>query len=58
MMKANLCININNCVIWSSMSGFDNSEFTKKKTQWRIDYSHKKKFDTDLSFNPVVYGMD
>ena len=30
---------------------FDNSESLRKKTQWRIDYSHKKKFDTDLSFN-------
>ncbi len=31
--------------------GFDNAESLRKKTQWRIDNSHKKKFDTDLSFN-------
>lgn len=28
----------------------------EKKTQWRIDYSHKKKFDTDLSFNQWYMG--
>ena len=31
--------------------GFDNAESLRKKTQWRIDNSHKKKFDTDPSFN-------
>jgi len=35
---------------------FDNSESLRKKTQWRIDYSHKKKFDTDLSFNQWYMG--
>lgn len=28
----------------------------EKKTQWRIDNSHKKKFDTDLSFNQWYMG--
>ena len=51
MMKANLCININNCAIWSSMSALIMLK-VYEKTQWRIDNSHKKKFDTDLSFNP------
>ena len=35
---------------------FDNAESLRKKTQWRIDYSHKKKFDTDLSFNQWYMG--
>ena len=35
---------------------FDNSESLRKKTQWRIDYSHKKKFDTNLSFNQWYMG--
>ena len=36
--------------------GFDNAESLRKKTQWRIDNSHKKKFDTDLSFNQWYMG--
>ena len=36
--------------------GFDNAESLRKETQWRIDYSHKKKFDTDLSFNQWYMG--
>ncbi len=36
--------------------GFDNAERLRKKTQWRIDNSHKKKFDTDLSFNQWYMG--
>ena len=35
---------------------FDNAESLRKKTQWRIDNSHKKKFDTDLSFNQWYMG--
>ena len=35
---------------------FDNAESLRKKTQWRIDNSHKKKFDTDLSFNQGYMG--
>ena len=31
---------------------FDNAESLRKKTQWRIDNSHKKKLDADLIFNP------
>ena len=32
-------------------TGFNNAESLRKKTQWRIDNSHKKKLDTDPSFN-------
>ena len=35
---------------------FDNAESLRKETQWRIDNSHKKKFDTDLSFNQWYMG--
>ena len=31
--------------------GFDNAESLRKETQWRMTDHHKKKFDTDLSFN-------
>ena len=31
---------------------FDNSESLRKKTQWRIDYSHKKKLASNSMFNP------
>lgn len=37
-------------------ASFDNAESLRKKTQWRIDNSHKKKFDTDLSFNQWYMG--
>ena len=37
-------------------TGFDNAESLRKKTQWRIDNSHKKKFDTDQSFNQWYMG--
>ena len=35
---------------------FDNAESLRKNTQWRIDNSHKKKFDTDPSFNQWYMG--
>ena len=37
-------------------ASFDNAESLRKETQLRIDNSHKKKFDTDLSFNQWYMG--
>ena len=52
MMKANLCININNCAIWLSNIGFDNAESLRKETQWRMTDHHKKKLASNSMFNP------